>query len=193
MADKGDEERARASYADRLQRAFEHARWLQPNGKPDRARLAKAVGVSQAAIGQFLRASEPRVASAFTNARIARALGVNAHWLSTGEEGVEEAPRVPSLVAPVSAVDMGVFVGQLVHLFTQLDEDRRDELLQVANNLANAGSAEKSAQNPFGGARPGEDRRESPPGRGLLIKEMRRAKDHLIRWVPAEVKSEDSK
>lgn len=135
-AEKEAEAGARAGFARRLAGAFQRANRLQPNGKPDRAWLAEQIGISVQYVGQALDPEKPNVFSAYTTARAARALGVNPHWLATGEETPEPPRLAQPLVAPQAPADMGTFVGQLVDLFTQLDADARDDLLDYANKLA---------------------------------------------------------
>lgn len=138
MADKEDEERARAGYAARLLEAFRFAGKVQASGDPDRAWLAGAIGVSVQAVGGALGKLTKKPVQPFStyyNAKAARALGVNPVWLATGEEEMR-ARSLPPLAAPQSPEEMGGFVGHLVTLFTHLDADSRDELIAFANDLA---------------------------------------------------------
>lgn len=65
------------SYAERLTRALDHA------GK-SRAELARAIGVSPQAIGGLMSGAT-KALTAENNFKAARALGVSAYWLATGE------------------------------------------------------------------------------------------------------------
>lgn len=133
--DKGDEKEARAGYAARLAEAFRLAKKLQPDGDPDRAWLAKEIGVSPQAVGGALGKIKKRPIqpfSAYNNIKAARALGVNMVWLATGEG----AAQTGDLVTPQSVEEMGGFVSQLMNLFTHLDGDARDDLVAFANKLA---------------------------------------------------------
>jgi hypothetical protein len=82
---------------------------------------------------------------------------------------------VPSAPLPPG----GALLGQLVTLAAQLDAEHLQRLLIYANDLANAGNTTPSAQDPYAGKRP---RTRAEP---RLIRDLHRAEDQVIRWVPA--------
>lgn len=65
------------SYGERLSQAIEIA-------KSSRAAVAKAIGISEQAVGQAIR-GDTKSHTAENQARICKLLGVDYYWLATGE------------------------------------------------------------------------------------------------------------
>jgi hypothetical protein len=86
-AGKYGEAQARDGFAERLLAAFRHAGRLRANGEPDRAWLAGRLEISVQALSQAITGKT--VFSAYTTAKAAAALQVNAGWLATGEGSME--------------------------------------------------------------------------------------------------------
>lgn len=83
------------NYGKRLAQAIELAKLPKDEA---RAKVAKALGISVQAVGQVLTStSETKALTAQNNARAARFLKVDPHWLATGE-GVPR-PDTPSAEA----------------------------------------------------------------------------------------------
>jgi hypothetical protein len=137
--EKKAEADARAGFAERFRLAFVRAGRLQPTGEPDRAWLAREIGISVQAIGQALRPDpeKPIVLSAFTNARAARALRCDADWLATGEgrPDLDGVPPVPPSTTARLALDT------LAQTLTRVDGSSRTALVALIGRLASDPSA----------------------------------------------------
>lgn len=89
-------------YGRRLAEALELAGWA-------RGQLAKELGVSAQAVGQVLTGATAAFTAA-NSARASRLLGVDSHWLATGE-GV---PRHPLMLERQALSAKAVYIGQLL-------------------------------------------------------------------------------
>jgi hypothetical protein len=132
--EKKAEADARAGFAERFRLAFVRAGRLQQTGEPDRAWLAREIGISVQAIGQALKPDpeKPIVLSAFTNARAARALRCDAVWLATGEG----QPDLNGVAAVAPSTTARLALDTLAQTLTRVDGSSRAALGALIGRLA---------------------------------------------------------
>ena len=109
-----------STYGSRLQAALERK-------QASRAELAKAIGRTPQAVGQVINGST-KALTAENNSLAAIYLGVNPHWLATGEgdiapTGQGETSNVTTLPAPRRTVDTLTELQAIVDSLTPLLRD----------------------------------------------------------------------
>ncbi len=95
-----------SAVVDTYGKRLEHA--MQLAGVTNQSALARDIGCTKATINQVLKGGQTQYLNALNSARAARVLGVDHHWLATGEG----EPRTALMNERMALTPKAVYIGE---------------------------------------------------------------------------------